>query len=240
MQKIVSWVALAGIVAVPLCAEEQDRAQDVNERLTAANTAFREIMSVPDKGIPRDLLERAHCVVIVPGMKKAAFIVGAKYGKGFITCRTGKNMGWSAPANIRIEGGSFGFQAGAGESDTFLLVMNQSGADKLMQSEFKLGGEAGAMAGPIGRTVTAETDALMRAEMLSWSRSRGVFAGVSLEGSTLRQDTDDNRALYGRGLTTEQIVKGGLKAPTAASDLLSALSTYSFREKKEQSASVHK
>lgn len=238
MNKALLCMALAGVLGAPLCSAADDRSDDVTKRLAAADTAFREIMSVPDKGIPRDLLERAHCIVIVPGMKQAAFIVGAKSGKGFLTCRTGTHMGWSAPAAIRVEGGSFGFQAGAGETDTFLLVMNKSGADKLMKSEFKLGGEAAAMAGPVGRTAQAETDALMRAEILGWSRSRGVFAGVSLEGSTLRQDSDDNRALYGRDLTNEQIVRDGVKAPAAASGLLGALRSYSFREKKAQSASV--
>lgn len=236
MHKRFQILFLASTFSLTLSAADEDRATEVKNRLSAAETAFSEVMGTPDKGIPKDLLEEAHCAVIIPGLKKAAFLVGVKYGKGFISCRTGSNMGWSAPGNVRVEGGSFGLQAGAGETDVFLLVMNRSGADKLMKSEFKLGGEAGAMAGPVGRTAQAETDALMRAEMLGWSRARGVFAGISLEGSTLRDDRDDNRALYGRELSNEQIVRNAVKAPAAAMPLVKALSAYSYREKGETRA----
>lgn len=219
--------ALLG-TALLLPAADDDKAKDVHERLTAADTAFREIMGA-DNGIPHDLLERAQCAIIVPGMKKGAFLVGAKYGKGFITCRGKNDRGWSAPGNIRIEGGSFGLQIGGGETDLFLLVMNQAG-ERILKSEFKIGGEASAMAGPVGRTVQANTDAYMRAQMLGWSRSRGAFAGLALEGSTLREDKDDNRALYGRELSNEQIVNGGTKIPAQAQPLITTLTRHSGKE----------
>jgi lipid-binding SYLF domain-containing protein len=217
-------------VAIPGFGQHK-ASSDVAERLRAAETAFREIMSVPENSIPVDLLQRAECVAIVPGLKKGAFVVGAEYGRGFITCRKAGTKGWSAPATVRVEGGSVGFQIGGGESDLFLLVMNQTGANKLLQSQFKLGGEAAVMAGPVGREVTANTDAFMRAEMLGWSRSRGVFAGVALEGTTLREDRDENRELYGRDLSNEQIIRGDVATPPAASPLITSLSAYSPREK---------
>ena len=156
---------------------------------------LQEIMNSPDKGIPQDLLDKAHCIAVVPGLKTGGFMVGAKYGKGVLACRK-VGGGWRGPATVRIEGGSVGFQIGAGEVDTVLLIMNQSGAEKMMRSEFKIGGEAAAMGGPVGRNVQAETDAYMRAEILGYSRSRGVFAGVAITGSTLREDLDDNTAIY--------------------------------------------
>jgi len=194
-------------------------------RLREAGTVFSEIMSAPDKGIPHDLLEKAHCVVVVPGLKKAAFVVGAHFGKGFITCRKGHN-GWSAPAAVRIEGGSFGFQIGGAEIDLVLLVMNERGADRLLSSKFTLGGEGEVAAGPVGRSATAQTDAKMTAEILSWSRSRGIFAGISLQGATLRQDLDDNAALYGKKLENEEIVRGSVSPPKSASRLLKLLNRY--------------
>lgn len=227
-------VGVAALI-VPLMfgADKTDsKGGDVGERLKAAQVAFHEIMTVEDKGIPRDLLARAECAVIVPGMKKGAFIVGAKYGKGFITCRGKNDRGWSAPANVKIEGGSFGLQIGGGETDLFLLVMNESGADKLLSSEFKVGGEAAVMAGPVGRQAQAETDALMRAQMLGWSRSRGVFAGLSLEGSTLREDKEDNMALYGKAISNREIIRGSTTVPAIAKPLLADLTSYSAVEKK--------
>src|SRR6185436_11551846 len=141
------------------------------------------------------LLEKAHCVVIVPGLKKGAFIVGAKFGKGFISCRSKDKVGWSAPGAVKVEGGSVGFQIGGSETDVIMLVMNERGADRLLSSKFTVGAEGSVAAGPVGRSATAQTDAYMRAEILSWSRSRGVFAGLALQGATLRQDLDDNEVL---------------------------------------------
>jgi SH3 domain-containing YSC84-like protein 1 len=209
-----------------LRADEKD-----TERLRDAASVFKEVMDTPDKGIPQDLLERAHCIVIVPGLKKGAFIVGAKYGKGFVSCRE-TNGKWSAPGAVRVEGGSVGFQIGGSETDVVLLVMNDRGADKLLSSQFTVGGEGEVAAGPVGRTASAQTDAKLTAEMLSWSRSRGVFAGVSLQGATLRQDEDVNRDLYGKKMTNREIVQQNVAPPAAASELLSMLNRYSPAEKK--------
>jgi lipid-binding SYLF domain-containing protein len=196
------------------------------QRLDEAAAVFKEIMATPDRSIPQDLLEKAHCIVIVPGLKKGAFIIGAKYGKGFLTCRAGAK-GWSAPGTIRVEGGSVGFQIGGSESDVIMLVMNERGASKLLSSKFTLGGEGEVAAGPVGRQASAQTDAMMRAEILSWSRSRGVFAGISLQGATLRQDLDDNAVIYGKKLTNKEIVETGVSAPAAAQPLLGLLNKYS-------------
>jgi lipid-binding SYLF domain-containing protein len=194
---------VAGLaIATTLSAGDNDSAH----RLGEAASVFSEIMAAPDKGIPQDLLEKAHCIVIVPSVKTAAFVVGAKYGKGFLSCRTGSGHGWSAPAAVRIEGGSVGFQIGASATDLILLVKSERGADKLMESKFTLGAEASVAAGPVGRTATAQTDIQMQAEILSWSRSQGVFAGIALEGATLREDLDDNAALYGSKLENRFIV----------------------------------
>jgi lipid-binding SYLF domain-containing protein len=187
----------------------------------------------PDKSIPQGLLDKANCVVIVPGLKKGAFIIGAKYGKGCMTCRDAKSKtGWSAPGSVRIEGGSVGLQWGGQESDVILLVMNARGAERLLKSQFTLGADAAVAAGPVGRDARVETDALMTAEILSWSRSRGAFAGMSMSGATLRQDLDDNRALYGRTLENKEIVTGGLEPPAAAGKLLTLLHKLSPIEKK--------
>jgi len=184
-------------------------------------------MSAPDKGIPANLLARAQCIVIVPGLKQAAFIGGAKYGKGFFSCRRGAN--WTAPASIRVEGGSFGFQIGLLESDLVLLVMNEKGASRLLSTQFTLGGEAQVAGGPVGRSSTAQTDASLRAEMLSYSRARGAFAGVSLSGATLRQDVSDNTELFGRPLTNKQIMARDVAWPAVASELHSVLNRYASR-----------
>src|SRR5579863_643487 len=205
-------------------------ADEPAQRLGEAASVFSEIMTAPDKGIPRDLLEKAHCVVVVPGLKKGAFIFGAKYGKGFIVYRKGARS-WSAPAAVRVEGGSFGFQIGGSETDVVLLVMNDRGADRLLSSQFTLGGEGEIAAGPVGRSTTAQTDAKFTAEILSWARARGVFAGIALKGATLRQDVDDNEAMYGKRLETRDIVQTHL-APTAAGrKLIVALNRRSPREK---------
>jgi SH3 domain-containing YSC84-like protein 1 len=203
-------------------------AETAAERLETSAAVFKEIMAVSDRSIPQDLLEKAECVVVVPGMKKGAFILGANFGRGFFTCRRSK-AGWSAPAAIRIEGGSIGFQIGGSETDVVMLVLNRRGADKLMSSKFTIGGDASVAAGPVGRTSTAETDALMHAEMLSWSRSRGVFAGISLKGATLRADEDANKELYGKGLETRHIIEKSA-APKSAGALISLLNRYSARK----------
>ena len=199
-------------------------------RLNEAAAVFEEVMAIRDKAIPQDLLEKANCIVIVPGLKKGAFIVGAKFGKGYLSCRRQDKQGWSAPGTVRVEGGSVGFQIGGSETDVILLVMNARGADKLLSSKFTLGGEGEVAAGPVGRNASAQTDAAMRAEILSWSRSRGVFAGISLQGATLRQDLDDNQTLYGKKLENREIVQSGIAPPAAAAKLMGLLNKYSPKE----------
>jgi lipid-binding SYLF domain-containing protein len=209
--------------ALPLPAE--GKPEEAVARIGAAKTVFDEIMAAPDKGIPTSLLEKAYCVVIVPGAKRAGFIVGGKYGKGVITCKTPK--AWSGPSTIRMEGGSFGLQIGAGETDVIMVVMNKSGAERLMSSKFTLGGEAAAMAGPVGRASQAETDAGMKAEILTYSRARGVFGGLTLNGSTLRPDNDDNKLIYGKEVEHKTILSGGVPIPKAAVPLLLDIRKYS-------------
>jgi lipid-binding SYLF domain-containing protein len=200
-------------------------------RLGEAAAVFSEVMATPDKGIPQDLLDKAHCIVIVPSLKTAAFLVGGKYGKGYISCRNRSGSGWSAPASVRIEGGSFGFQIGGSMTDLIMLVMSERGADKLLSSKFTLGAEGSVAAGPVGRTATAQTDAQMHAEILSWSRSQGLFAGVALEGATLREDLDDNATLYGSKLENRDIVTSGRAAPESAASLMALLNKQSARER---------
>jgi lipid-binding SYLF domain-containing protein len=210
-----------------LCVSTVYGATKHGQRLEDATTALDEILAAPDKGIPQDLLNKAHCVVIIPGLKKAAFIFGARYGKGYVSCRVDGGSGWSAPATVRVEGGSFGLQLGATETDVIMLVMNESGAKGLISSKFTIGGTAQAAAGPVGRDASADTDATMRAEILSYSRSRGLFAGIALQGATLREDLNANKAMYHHRLTTKEIVTDpNLKATQAGDKLLLTLSKY--------------
>src|SRR4051794_4963687 len=184
------------------------RAADTpQERLSDATKTFNEIMSTPDKGIPQDLLEKAHCVVVVPGMKQAGFVVGAKYGKGFAACRK-EGGGWAGLEAIRVEGGSFGFQIGASSTDVVMLIMNERGMRRLTEDKFTLGAEATVAAGPVGRQSTAMTDAQLSAEILSWSRSKGLFAGIALTGATLRPDNDVNQEMYGSKMAPKDILAG--------------------------------
>jgi lipid-binding SYLF domain-containing protein len=192
-------------------------------------------MGTPDKGIPQEMLEHAHCIVIVPDLKTGAFIVGGKYGKGVLSCRNKVGPGWSAPGTVRIEGGSFGFQIGASSTDLIMLIMTERGADKLLASKFTLGAEGSVAAGPVGRTATAQTDVQLHADILSWSRSQGLFAGVALEGATLRQDTDDNQAIYGKRLSNRDIVMQKRRVPAVAAKLVNLLNKYSAREEKSGS-----
>jgi lipid-binding SYLF domain-containing protein len=203
---------------------------DAPARLQAAADVFKEVMGTPDKAIPQDLLNKSQCVIIVPGLKKGAFIVGAKYGKGFVSCRGKSGVGWGAPASIRVEGGSFGFQAGGSETDVIMLVMNESGMRRLLSSKFTLGGDATVAAGPVGRSTQAETDAFMTAEILTWSRARGLFAGVALTGATLREDSDWNNELYGRKITNREIITSTIAPPPAAVPMLDELNRYSSRK----------
>jgi SH3 domain-containing YSC84-like protein 1 len=206
-----------------------DDIEQVNKRIHESATVLSEILNAGDRSIPRDLIEKAHCVGVVPNLKRAGFIVGAKYGKGVVSCRIHDTGKWSAPSTIRIEGGSIGFQIGVGETDVVFIVNNQSGEDKLMKDKFTIGADASAMAGPVGRSAEAETDAMMRAEILGWSRSRGVFAGVALEGATLRPDNDDNRKIYGQDVTQREILHGRVPSPPSAAALYEILDRYPVR-----------
>jgi lipid-binding SYLF domain-containing protein len=200
-----------------------DRETKVDERLDASAETLTDMMHASDRGIPHDLLDKARCVVVVPGMKKAGFIFGAKYGRGFAVCRREGGSGWSAPAAMQVEGGSFGFQIGASETDVVVLVMNAGGMKHLLSDKFTLGGDATVAAGPLGRDLSAQTDAMMNAEMLSYSRSRGLFAGISLEGASLAPDGETNRELYGHDSTNREILTGDFKTPGVAMKFEKAL-----------------
>jgi lipid-binding SYLF domain-containing protein len=214
--KIVTFLIAAAVMA---------SAETYEQRLSDSTTVLHEMSQASDKGIPQDLLQKARCVIVVPGLKKVAFIGGGKYGRGYASCMTRK--GWSAPAAVRIEGGSFGLQLGGSSTDVIMLVLNEGGMKKLLSDNFTLGGEAAAVAGPVGRNTSANTDVLMTAEILSWSRSQGVFAGLSLEGATLRQDQDENAKLYGKPLTNEEILTGTVKRPAPAATFLAQLQHFS-------------
>jgi lipid-binding SYLF domain-containing protein len=224
------WITLtlaAALACAPLPASDDSSKTD--ERLNDAATLFSEVMGTPDKTIPQNLLNKSYCIVLVPGLKKAALLVGGKYGRGFAVCRASSGEGWGPPAAIRIEGGSFGLQLGVSSSDVVLLIMNEGGMKRLTKSKFTIGAEATAAAGPVGRNATAQTDALMNAEILSWSRSRGLFGGVSLDGATLRNDIDENQAMYGQRWDSKQILTSGATPNPAGAKLLEVLSKYSPR-----------
>jgi lipid-binding SYLF domain-containing protein len=210
-------LAIAGTLSTAAFAA--DRAIKVDDRLDASADALTDMMRASDHGIPQDLIDKAHCVVVIPGMKKAGFIFGAEEGRGFAVCRRSGGSGWSAPAAMRIEGGSFGFQIGISDTDFVMLVMNDGGMRHLLSDKFTLGGDATVAAGPIGRQVTAKTDVELQAEMLSYSRTHGLFAGISVQGATLRPDEGTNRELYGRDTTNREILTGDFKTPAAARKL---------------------
>ncbi|HZS71239.1 MAG TPA: lipid-binding SYLF domain-containing protein [Candidatus Acidoferrum sp.] len=209
---------------LPAASSADDR-QKINDRLENCGSVLKEIMDIPDD-IPQDLIDKAECVIVYPSVVKAAFIVGASYGRGAMTCRTGEHFTgpWSAPSMMALEGGSFGFQIGGQATDFVLLVMNPRGARSILNSKVKLGADASAAAGPKGRDASAATDATLRAEILSYSRARGLFAGVSLEGSTVRPDNGDNERLYGKKLDAEAIIsKGAVAVPPSAQKMVAYL-----------------
>ena len=232
--KLLLAAALAALVAIswPWVSKSTARTKDdddTTKRLNAAADVLREIMAAPDKGIPKDLLDKAACAVIVPNVKKGAFIVGAKYGRGFIMCRNKNGRGWSAPGGVKVEGGSVGFQIGGSETDVVMLLMNQSAIDKLLSSKFTIGADASAAAGPVGRTASAQTDAQLHAQLLTYSRAQGLFAGVSLDGATLRPDDDANKDMYGRKMSNKDVVLGSVKPPPTAARLIAELNKHSSR-----------
>ena len=218
------------LLAFSTPADDKEKDED---RLKNSGTVLTEILNVPDD-VPQDLLDKADCVVVFPSVLKAAFVVGASYGRGAMTCRGGGNFNgpWGAPSMMALEGGSFGFQIGGQATDFVLLVMNDSGANGILSSKVKLGGDASVAAGPVGRDASAETDASMRAEILSYSRARGVFAGISLEGSTIRPDNDANERIYGAKIPAKDIVIAHDTAvPPSAMDLISTLNARTPRHK---------
>jgi lipid-binding SYLF domain-containing protein len=222
MRRMMVYLLALAMVGLPLFAA-QDKKEA--ERLDNCGTVLKEILDIPDN-IPQDLLDKAECVIIYPSVLKAAFVVGGSYGRGAMTCRTGENYTgpWSAPTMMALEGGSVGFQIGGQATDFVLLVMNGRGAHSILSSKVKLGADASVAGGPKGRTASASTDATLRAEVLSYSRSRGLFAGISLEGSTVRPDNDANERVYGKKLDAESIVfKGAVAVPPPAQKLVSSL-----------------
>ena len=229
MRSTLLTILAVGAAMIPM-ATAAEKESKVADRLDASADVLSDMMRASDKGIPQDLLNKAECVVIVPNMKKAGFIFGAKYGRGFAMCRRASGRGWTAPAAMRIEGGSFGLQIGGSESDVVLLVMNHSGMNRLLSDKFTLGADASAAAGPVGRDASAETDAELHAEMLSYSRSRGIFGGLTLEGATLRPDGDSDRDLYGHDITNREILTGDIKAPVAADKLEHMINRESARK----------
>src|SRR5258708_3541016 len=227
MRQLLTYLSSILLAAVPLfagVASASDQTK-VDDRLKDSGRVLKEILDVPD-GIPQELLDKADCVVVFPSVLKAAFIVGGSYGRGAMSCRKGENFTgpWGAPTMMALEGGSFGFQIGGQATDFVLLVMNERGASGILPSKVKLGADASIAAGPVGRDASADTDATLRAEILSYSRARGLFAGVSLEGSTIRPDNGDNRRVYGREISAKDIVLSGtVTVPHAAEPLISTL-----------------
>jgi len=195
-------------------------------RLKTSAEVLTEIMAAPDKGIPDELLDKSQCIVIVPGIKKAAFIVGGQFGKGFIECRRASGKGWSAPAAVKVEGGSFGFQIGGQAVDLVMLIMNNDGMQRLLTSQFTLGADASVAAGPVGRHAEGNTDWTMRAQVLTYSRARGVFAGAALNGAVMKQDKDSTREFYGHMVTFKAALTGDIEAPAPANPFLSSLSKW--------------
>ena len=232
MKSIFSLMAMVALLCLPAYAQK-----DENKRIKNAGKVMVEILNIPDD-LPKDeILDKAECVIVLPSVMKAAFIVGGSYGRGVMTCRSGPDFNgpWSAPAMMALEGGSVGLQIGGQATDFILLVMNRRGAGSILSSQVKLGGDAAVAAGPVGRSAAASTDVTMRAEILSYSRSRGLFAGVSLEGSTLRPDNDGNERLYGKGTTAKDIViNSAIRPPASAKLLLATLNNKSPRNKSDK------
>jgi len=228
MKRFLTTLAIAAPLCMPLV-KAADGMEEHNKRIHEAATTLRELVDAGDRGIPEDLMRRAQCVGVIPNLKRVGLIVGAKYGKGELVCRTPN--GWSAPATMRIEGGSIGVQIGAGETDVVFLVMNKTGEEKLMRDHFTMGADATVAAGPVGRDASAQTDAMMAAEIMAWSRARGVFGGVTLEGATLRPDRDDDAKIYGRAVSTHEIINGVVTAPPAAADMYHVLDRFPYKER---------
>jgi len=215
-------IFLLGAIAVPALL-----ANSAVDRCLRAAEVLDKVMGTPEKAIPQELMSRSQCIAIIPGTKKVGFVIGARYGKGLMSCRTKDNFGWTAPSAVKLEGGSFGLQIGGSSTDLVLLILNKRGAEKLMQSKFTLGGDAAVAAGPLGRSAQAQTDAQLQAEILSYSRSRGVFAGISMEGATLRPGHKANEKIYGRQVEPKQVLTAQISAPSTVQPLIDTLNKYS-------------
>ncbi len=234
MKKVLSvFAGLFLLFGTAFASGESDRAK-LQDRLKSAGDIVTDVMSAPDKGIPEEILSHAKCVAVIPSMIKGGLGIGGEYGQGVATCRTA--TGWSAPAFYRLGGGSFGLQIGGEAVDLVMLFMNQKGMDHLLTSKVKLGADASAAAGPIGRHVSGDTDVALRSEILTYSRSRGAFAGVSLNGSWIQQNAKDTRAIYGREVPFQTILKGGVKPPAAAQPFLASVRKNFGEAKAEESA----
>ena len=223
--KIFAGALVAALISIPAFAQK-----DADARLQAATGDLNEMMNASDKGIPQDLLNKATCVVVVPNVKAGGFIVGGKYGKGFFTCRKTGGVGWSAPGSLRITGGKFGLLIGANETDVIMLVMNRNGMQHLLSNKFQLGGEAAVAGGPVGRSASGMTDIQMRAEILSYSRSRGAFAGLDLEGAAVTEDDDANAELYGKKISNHEIMDSKMAVPASARPFINTLDRLSSRK----------
>ena len=228
MKRLLLMLCIAGLSTPAFCASDVDK---LDSRIDSARAVLDEIMSTPDKGIPDSIARKAVCIGVIPGMVKGAFIFGAEYGQGIVSCRTGH--GWSGPVFIRMAGGSFGFQIGGQGTDLVLVATNQKGFQDLLQSKFKIGGDASAAAGPVGRDAQAATDASLRAELLTWSRARGLFAGVDLNGVSVTQNKDDTDKFYGGQHSFESILHGSVPPPDAARSFLETVRKY-FHDAQEQ------
>jgi lipid-binding SYLF domain-containing protein len=230
MKKTLALLSLCFML--PFTAFAASTREDLQARIDAAKAVLQEVMATPDKSIPMDILDQATCVGVVPGMKKGAFIWGAQYGQGVVTCRTGH--GWSAPVFIRMEGGSFGFQIGGQSTDLVLVAVNEKGFQDLLKSKFKIGGDASAAAGPVGRASQASTDWKMNAELLSYSRNKGVFAGISLDGTSVSQNKEDTELYYGAPHDFESILKGNVAVPAGAVPFVRKVAQYFVAAKDRQ------
>jgi SH3 domain-containing YSC84-like protein 1 len=222
MKKLIALICLTG--AATLSAHAAADKATLDSRVQAATQTISEIMNVPDKAIPNKIVQQATCIGVIPGLKKGAFIFGAEYGRGVVTCRTGH--GWSAPAFITLGGGSFGLQLGGESTDVVLVATNDKGFQDLLKSKFKIGGDAAAAAGPVGRNTQASTDILLKAELLTYSRSRGLFAGIDLTGTSVTQSTDDTTAYYGAPHSSEEILEGNVPVPDDAKPFVRTVAKY--------------
>lgn len=223
--KLIVGAVLAAMIAVPSFADKT-----AASRLQAATETLNQLTQLPEKGIPEDLLNRASCVVVIPNLKKGGFIVGAEYGVGFFSCRKSNGVGWSAPGSIRISGGKFGLLIGAAETDVVMLVMNKSGMEHMLSDKFQIGGDASAAVGPVGRSAAAMTDAEMHAEILTYSRSRGIFGGLDITGAAVTEDTKMNEEMYGKPLNNKEIVNGNVRTPAVARAFIHTLDRLSERK----------